>query len=183
MPVKKVPCQTDRELFLISNLFQLRIGRAFDGDANPAKVVLLADSASIHPDGLTLVVGSSLADGGNPPAQDMRHVILRAVGGRYDVLGVCHKICQAAGLVGSDVFHGDLIGFGITQCANRCPLQGDYVVCQGEGSAIRRQKQVGGGVGRRDGRCGCGTRRGSPHTKRNQQILAEENIIGCLSIK
>ena len=77
----------------------LGIGRAFDGHSNPGEDVFVADGTGSNPNRLPLFISPGLADGGHPPAQDMRHIIFRAERSWDNVLGIRHVIGQAAGLV------------------------------------------------------------------------------------
>lgn len=157
----------------------LRIGCAFNSDANPGEDASFAGCAGSDPDRLSLFIHARLQDGDNPPSHDVCHVIARAEGGRHNVFGVGDVIGDAASLVGGHIFNDDLIGFTVTQDADGCPLQGDNVICQGEGSTVRRQEQVRGGVGRRKRRSGGGfVWIGCAFAERYQDRLPEEYVIG-----
>src|SRR5215212_4017511 len=89
-------------------------------------------------------------------------VIVGTERGRDNVLRIADIVRDTfcfTQIQGRRILYGHLIFFVISQCSNRGPLKGDYIVCQGKGSATRRQEQVRGLVGRRKRCSGGGTRR------------------------
>ena len=79
-------------------IFCLWSGCRCDCRTNPGEDSFVADRSGRGVNGFALIVCSSLSYRSDPPAQDVRNIIVRTERSRYDVFCVGHIINNAAGL-------------------------------------------------------------------------------------